>query len=205
MKKTILAVVAVFAFGFANAQDSTSNGVGFSEGDKFVEGSFRYSSQNGDSSPTAESHSWSLNPTVGYLLTDKWAVGGKLNFGGREFNNDVKTTDLGLTAFARYYFLSLGEGKTFNAYGEGGLGYTSSKVNNIIGNNTTDDNLNANISLGMNYFFNSNWAITFTLANILSYNSFSPENGDNENDLNIEVNLFNNIFDQPQFGLLYKW
>ena len=37
MKKIILSVVAVFAFGFANAQDVPA-GNGFSKGDKFVEG-----------------------------------------------------------------------------------------------------------------------------------------------------------------------
>lgn len=65
--------------------------------------------------------------------------------------------------------------------------------------------MNANIDLGMNYFFTSHWAATFELANILSYNNVNPESGSNSSDLNVNVNLFNNIFAQPQFGLLYKW
>lgn len=205
MKKIFLTLAAVFAFGYANAQDFVSEGAGFSTGDKFIEGSFRYSSQDNDSSPSAESSSWSFNPTFGYMLTDQWAIGGRLNFGGTEYNNNIKSSNLGVTAFARYYFLTLGASKSFNAYGDAGLGYTSSKYENILGEDSTDGKLNANVSLGMNYFFTPNWAVTFTLANLISYNSYSPEDGENGNDLTIEVNLFNNIFDQPQFGLLYKW
>jgi hypothetical protein len=74
-----------------------------------------------------------------------------------------------------------------------------------VGSKSTDNALNANLDLGMNYFFTSHWAATFELANILSYNNANPENGNNSNDLNVNVNLFNNIFAQPQFGLLYKW
>ena len=204
MKRIFLTVAAVFAFGFANAQDTASAGNGFSKGNKFVEGSFRFSTQDDDSDPTAESSSWAFNPTFGYLLTDQWAIGGKLNFGGYEYNNDASSTNLGVTAFARYYFLSLGASKSFNAYGEAGLGFTSDTYDNGVDKDTTG-RLNAIISLGLNYFFTPHWAATFTLADILSYNSYSPEDGDNSSDLKVEVNLFNNIFAQPQFGLLYKW
>lgn len=198
MKKIILSALAVFTFGIANAQEDVPAGNGFSEGDKFLEGSFSF--RSGD-----VEDSWAFNPSMGYMLTDKWAVGGRLNFGGTEDNANNKTSNFGVTAFGRYYFLSLGATKSFNAYGEVGLGYSSITDDPALGDKETDGNLNANISLGMNYFFTSNWAATFTLANILQYNSYSPENGDNSSDLQVEVNLFNNIFAQPQFGLLYKW
>lgn len=196
MKKIILSVVAVFAFGFANAQDAVNNG--FSKGDKFVEGAF--SLRSGD-----EEDSWALTPKMGYMLDDKWAVGGFLAFGGSKDINNNKEGNFGIGAFARYYFLSLGASKNFNAYGEIGLGYSALTNNPNIGNKSTDSEMNANIDLGMNYFFTSHWAATFELANILSYNNSNPENGDNSSDLNVNVNLFNNIFAQPQFGLLYKW
>lgn len=198
MKKIILSILAVTSFGIANAQEATAVN-GFSEGDKFVEGSFRFSSSdtNGDS--------WAFDPTFGYMLTDKWAVGGKLNFGGGKNNTDDKNSSFGVTGFARYYFLSLGASKSFQAFGEAGIGYSAVTNEPNGGPKSTDNEINANISIGLNYFFTPNWAATFTLANILEYNSFSPENGDNANDFRVEVNLFNNIFDQPQFGLLYKW
>lgn len=199
MKKIILTLVAVFAFVFANAQDVPA-GNGFSKGDKFVEGSLFI--RSGD----AVQDSWSFNPSMGYMLDDKWAVGGRLNFGGGDLmNNNGKYSNIGITAFARYYFLTLGESKSFNAYGEFGLGYTSKTNDPNVGSKTTDGALNANIDLGMNYFFTSHWAVTFELANILSYNSYNPENADSSSDLEVNINLYKNIFAQPTFGVLYKW
>jgi len=198
MKKIILVLVAVFAFSFANAQDSASSDNGFSKGDKFVEGSFSF--RSGD-----VEDSWAFNPSMGYMLDNNWAVGGRLNFAGAEDNANNKESKFGITAFARYYFLSLGASKNFNVYGEFGLGYSSVKDEPNIGPSSTDSAMNANIDLGMNYFFTNHWAATFKLANILSYNSTNPENGSNSSDLNVNVNLFNNIFAQPQFGLLYRW
>nr|WP_315145769.1 outer membrane beta-barrel protein [uncultured Flavobacterium sp.] len=197
MKKIILSVVAVFAFGFANAQDVPA-GNGFSKGDKFVEGSFSF--RSGD-----VEDSWALTPKMGYMLDNKWAVGGFLALGGSKDNSNNKEGNFGIGAFARYYFLTLGASKSFQAYGELGLGYSALTNDPNIGSKSTNSAMNANLDLGMNYFFTSHWAATFELANILSYNNANPENGNNSSDLNVNVNLFNNIFAQPQFGLLYKW
>jgi hypothetical protein len=197
MKKIILLVAAVFTFGIACAQDVPS-GNGFSKGDKFVEGAFSF--RSGD-----VEDSWSFTPKMGYMLDDQWAVGGFLALGGSKDNANNKEGNFGIGAFARYYFLSLGASKSFQAYGELGLGYSALTNDPNVGSKSTDNALNANLDLGMNYFFTSHWAATFELANILSYNNANPENGNNSNDLNVNVNLFNNIFAQPQFGLLYKW
>lgn len=198
MKKIILSILAVAAFGTANAQDGDATVKGFAKGDMFAEGSF--SIRSGD-----VEDSWSFTPKVGYMINDKIALGGFLAFSGSEDNANNKVGRFGLGAFARYYFLSLGADKAFQAYGELGLGYSSIKTDPAGGGSSTDSAMNANIDLGINYFFTSHWAATFELANILSYNNTNPENGDNSSDLNVEVNLFNNIFAQPQFGLLYKW
>lgn len=204
MKKIILTTVAFLAFGFANAQETVivvqepTTGIGLQEGNKFVEGSFSF--RSGD-----VEDSWTFNPSMGYMLTDEWAVGGRLNFGGSKDNDNNKESNFGVTAFARYYFLSLGKSKNFQAFGEAGLGYSAVTNNPDVGSKDTDSDINANVSIGMNYFFTPHWAATFTLANILQYNSYSPEDGNNSSDLKVEVNLFNNIFAQPQFGLLYKW
>src|SRR6187402_2548240 len=161
MKKIILSVVAILAFGFANAQGGDSNG--FSGGDKFLEGSFSF--RSGD-----VEDSWSFNPSFGYMLDDNWAIGGRLNFGGTEDPLKNNTSNYGVTGFGRYYFLSLGATKSFNAFGELGVGYSSITSEPFVGAKSTDSDLNANISVGMNYFFTSHWAATFTLANILQYN-----------------------------------
>jgi hypothetical protein len=140
------------------------------------------------------------------MLDNKWAVGGFLALSGeKEDASKDKKADFGIGAFARYYFLSLGASKSFNVYGELGLGYSALTDKPNVGDKSTDSAINANIDLGINYFFTNHWAATFKLANILKYNNSNPESGDNSSDLKVEVNLFNNVFAQPQFGLLYKW
>jgi len=197
MKKIILSILAVVSFGIANAQEGDAASYGLTTGDWWAEGSF--SIRSGDSED-----SWSFNPKVGYMLNEKWGVGGFLSFSGYDDGSQERDV-FGAGGFVRYYFLALGARKNFQAYGEAGLGFGSVKTTPNGGSSSTDGAFNANIDLGINYFFTDHWAATFELANIVSYNNTNPESGDNSNDLKVEVNLFNNIFAQPQFGLLYKW
>jgi hypothetical protein len=199
MKKIILTTVALLAFGFANAQDDAKTSKGFSKGDMWAEGSFSF--RSGD-----VEDSWSFTPKIGYMINEKIGIGGFLALSGAKDNfTDDKNGSFGLGGFVRYNFLTLGADKAFQAYGEFGLGYSALTDEPSGESKSTDSAMNANIDLGMNYFFTSHWAATFKLANILSYNNTNPENGSNSSDLNVNVNLFNNIFAQPQFGLLYKW
>jgi hypothetical protein len=198
MKKIILTVAAVFVLSFANAQDDAKNVKGFSKGDMWAEGSFSF--RSGD-----VEDSWAFTPKIGFMIKEKIGVGGFLALSGRKNIADDKFGTFGIGGFVRYNFLSLGSDKAFQAYGELGLGYSALTEEPNGGSKSTDSALNANIDLGMNYFFTPHWAATFELANILSYNNSNPETGSNSSDLNVNVNLFNNIFAQPQFGLLYKW
>nr|WP_315152771.1 outer membrane beta-barrel protein [uncultured Flavobacterium sp.] len=200
MKKIILLLVTVFAINFANAQETTMPKATFSKGDMWIEG--------GISLTTGDSNNdyFAVTPKVGYFLDEKWAIGADINYSSVSYlpnsNNLDKSSSFGIGGFARYYFLSLGN---FKAYGEAGLGYNHSKLDYLNGTSDTNNGIKANIDLGINYFFTPKWAATFTLAEVLSYNNASPENGDSTSDLVINVNLFNNIFAQPKFGLLYKW
>ncbi|WP_348798977.1 outer membrane beta-barrel protein [Flavobacterium adhaerens] len=200
MKKIIVALVTVFAMNFATAQESGMPKATFSAGDMWLEGGI--SLTTGDS----DNDYFAINPKFGYFLDNKWAVGGDLNYSSVSYlpNNGGldKSNSFGIGVFARYYFLSLGNLK---AYGEAGLGYNNTKLDYLDGSSDTSNGIKANIDLGLNYFFTPRWAATFTLAEILSYNNASPENGESTSDLVINVNLFNNIFAQPKFGLLYKW
>lgn len=200
MKKIILVLVAVFAFSFANAQDSETKKATFSKGDMWVEGGITLTT--GDSN----NDYFAFTPKVGYFLDEKWAIGGDFNISSVSYlpntNNLDQSNSYGIGIFARYYFLSLGN---FKAYGEAGLGYNHTKKEYLNNTSNMDNGIKANIDLGLNYFFTPKWAATFTLANILSYNNANPENGANTSDLTVNINLFNNIFAQPQFGLLYKW
>ncbi|WP_428230951.1 outer membrane beta-barrel protein [Flavobacterium sp.] len=212
MKSKITAILALLAFSFANAQQQevdeqlkTGKGVQFEKGDMFMEGSIKISTGG-------TNDYYGLSPQFGYFLNDKIAIGGKLSFSSNEVKkasdesdaiNGTKTTQFGVGAFARYYFLELAS-KRFKAYSEVGLGYGHNKTE-INSYSDTSNSITADINVGLNYFFTKNLAVSFTLANILSYNSVSPENGPSSNTFNLNLNLFENIFDTPQFGLLYRF
>lgn len=200
MKKIILLLVTLLAINFANAQDSEMPKASFSKGDMWIEGGI--SLTTGD---TKDDY-FAVTPKFGYFLDSKWAIGADINYSSVSYlpnaNDWDKSDSFGIGGFARYYFLSLGN---FKAFGEAGLGYNHSKLEYEDGSSNVNNGIKANIDLGINYFFTPHWAATFTLAEILSYNNASPEDGDSTSDLEVNINLFNNIFAQPQFGLLYKW
>lgn len=202
--RIITTAVALFAFCFANAQNedmarsemNSAKGITFSQGDMFIEGSIKISTGGA-------TDFYAFNPKFGYFLNDKFAVGGQVSFSSnKEEAADIKTNVFGIGAFGRYYFLELGQ-KRFKAYAEAGLGYGRNQEE-IAGVKNNDNSVTADINIGLNYFITKNLAATFTLANVLSYNSIDPATGSKDT-FNVNINLFENIFDTPQFGLLYKF
>lgn len=204
MKKSIATLAALFAFCFSNAQQkeieqelSTSKGVQFEKGDMLLEGSIKISTGG-------EADSYAFSPKFGYFLNDKLAIGGKLNFSSNELKaDDSKTKIAAVGGFARYYFLQL-DSKRFKAYAEAGLGYGRNRIETPELDDTSNS-LTADVTVGLNYFITKNIAATFTLANLVSYNSVSPENGPSSDTFQLNINLFENIFNQPQFGILYRF
>lgn len=204
MKTKFFIILSMLTFSFANAQQeevdaetNSAKGVTFQNGDMFLEGSIKIST-GGDSDY------YGFSPKFGYLLNDKFAVGAKLNYSSEKVEaTNVKTNVFGVGAFARYYFLELDK-KRFKAFAEAGLGYGRNKIETPP-NSDTSNSVTADITVGLNYFVTKNIAVTFTLANVLAYNSVAPENGKSSDTFNLNINLFENIFDQPQFGLLYRF
>ncbi|TDO98388.1 outer membrane beta-barrel protein [Flavobacterium sp. 245] len=205
MKTKFSIILALFTFYFANAQQedqvnsemNTAKGITFAHGDMFIEGALQIAT-GGDRD------FYAFNPKFGYFLNDKFAVGAQISFSSDEYEStNTKTNIFGIGGFARYYVLELDK-KRFKAYGEVGLGYGRNKVETP-GNSDDSNSLTANINVGLNYFVTKNIAVTFVLANILSYNSVAPENGPSSNTFELNINLFENIFDQPKFGLLYRF
>ncbi|MWB93599.1 outer membrane beta-barrel protein [Flavobacterium sp. GA093] len=200
MKTKITIMALLFAIGFANAQQqeiqdevNSAKGITFQKGDMFIEGSLQLSTGG----PVDY---FGFNPKFGYFLSEKFAVGAKLSVGSSKIEaTDEKTNQFGIGGFARYYVLELDK-KRFKAYGEAGLGFGRNKQDG-----DSDNSITADINIGLNYFITKNIAVTFTLANILSYNSVSPADGPSSDVFQLNINLFENIFDQPQFGLLYKF
>ncbi|WP_316635906.1 outer membrane beta-barrel protein [uncultured Flavobacterium sp.] len=208
MKLKITAILAFFAFSFANAQQqqteqevNSAKGITFQHGDMFIEGGISVSTVK-DASNT-----YSINPKFGYLVSDKVAIGADLSIYGSTFNKNTlaerKTNGYGIGAFARYYFLEL-DSRRFKAYGEVGLGYNHTK-SEIAKVDDTANGIKANVTVGLNYFFTKKWAATFALADILTYNNTNPQDGTSTATFDLNINLFNNIFTQPKFGLLYKF
>ncbi|WP_066219279.1 outer membrane beta-barrel protein [Formosa haliotis] len=212
-KRIILSALALFAFGFAQAQQlpdkeltegqvkkeiRSAKGVSFEKGDMFVEGGISITI-DGDNT------SYGINPKFGYFLSDKIAVGADMDFGGSDTEGGDDVNFFGIGAFARYYFLELDQ-KRFKAYGDVGFGYGHSRRKNETTDfDNTSNDIKANVTLGLNYFFTKHFAATFVLADILTYNNANPEDADPSNSFALNINLFNNIFAQPQFGLLYKF
>nr|WP_294934271.1 OmpW family outer membrane protein [uncultured Flavobacterium sp.] len=219
MKKIILSAAAVFAFGFANAQEEVkeSTGFGFSKGNIIVEGNLSFSMDK-DETPVEEvkTNVFIFTPKAGYFVTDKIAVGVEVMVGsGKEETTDLiaNNTDeetinsFGAGVFARYYFLDLGQ--RFKTYAEAGVGFGSTKWESNSVETQKDTNINFGIDLGMNYFVTENMAINFGLANVLGFGSTKsefPGGGETtSSSINGNFNVFNNFFDTPTFGLTYKF
>lgn len=213
MKKLVLSLVAVAAFGFtANAQEKEKPTYGFQEGNFMIEGSFQISDRvvkDSDSGDKQKMTHYKFNPKIGYFLSDKVAVGASLGFGKGFLESDVLADDVtGTTlfagAFARYYFLELGN--RFKTYAEVGVGYQENKVSDA---KYKETGIAAGIDLGFNYFVTDKLAVTFALGNVFSYSNYDVKvDGVKEGSISntdANLNVFNNFFDNATFGLVYKF
>ncbi|WP_158961075.1 outer membrane beta-barrel protein [Myroides fluvii] len=213
MKKLVLSLAAVAAFGFtANAQEKEKPTFGFQEGNIMIEGSFQISDKvikDSNSGLKDKTTHYTFNPKVGYFLSDKVAVGASLGFGKGLLESDVLPVDVTGTklyagAFARYYFLELGS--RFKTYAEVGVGYQENKVSDA---KYKETGLAAGIDLGFNYFVTEKLAVTFALGNVFSYSNYDAKQNGNKiesvSSTEANLNVFNNFFDNATFGLVYKF
>jgi outer membrane protein len=224
MKKVLLTAVAVFSLTFVNAQEKEAKAFGFAQGNMFLEGNLSFSSSTttdsfqGTDIEEDKNSSFNFNPKFGYFISDKLALGAELSVGSSKNENTDFTTSpnvvsettgssFGAGVFARYYFLDLGE--RFKTFTEVGLAF-GSETNEFNGTETSSANgFGLGVDLGMNYFVTENMAISFGLSNVLSYGTATAETpaGDETqvSGLSGNFNVFNNFFDTPTFGLLYKF
>lgn len=228
--KKIITMAVLFTFGLSVAQEkSETESYGFTKGNVFLGGELSITSQKGsETDEGVEEYESTINnttftPKIGYFFSDRLAAGagftysnGKntitelLNDGTTERKTD-KINGFGAQIFARYYFLKLG--KRFHTYGELNAGFGSLKIENIRVDETTKGtmkNTDAGFDIGMNYFITPKLAISFTMANILKYNSIKIEGDDVESSaksttFSANINVFKNFFEAPTFGLLYRF
>jgi hypothetical protein len=203
MKKIILSVVAVMAFGFANAQDK--DGAGLAKGDLVLTGAFNYQSvSQGD----AKESGLIVAPGIGYMIADNWMLSGAVAIGsatansGAEGEEDTKATSFGFGAGVSYFWtpaerfsVSLGGAlsygtATFKDAVETADGFEDLKVNTI----------GLNVPVGLHYFVSDNFAITTTWGG-LGYSSEKEdtEGAEAQNGLSLGLNM-----SSISFGLLYK-
>lgn len=205
MKKIILSLVAVFAFGALSAQDSE---FGFKKGNLFAEGNLKIGSTTDNSSTTEiKNNTFEFTPQAGFFLTDKFALGGGLDISTTKIKENgsqtKKDTSFGFDVFGRYYFLELGQ--RFKVYGQGGVGLDFGSTQTRSGSDKakyTEFGIGA--GLGINYFVTPKLAINFGLSDVVSFTSKKPKNGDANNEFNVNINEFNNFFgSHTTFGLTY--
>lgn len=175
MKKILLILVATLGLT-ANAQ------TGFKKSDVFVEGSFSYAKEKGADA------TYSFAPTVGYFLTDKFAVGAQV-----EKSNTMDK--LGAGVFARCYFLNVG--KDFKVFSGLNLNTNDALIDR--------PNFNASLGLGVNYFVTNNLALSANLANLSNYNFETGTFNVGFKGINNPFNTNDSEGNPVLFGVLYKF
>ncbi len=189
---------------------------GFKKTDFIVEGNLSANTSN-DKTNHIKTNSFNFNPSVGYFVTDKIAVGLDFNVGNNKKTTNVdqanesyvKGNSFGVGAYGRCYFLELGS--RFKTYAQLGAGYAQAdgKIND--GTNTIDvpktKGFGANAALGINYFVTPKIAINFGLTDLLSFKTskLDVDGAKSSNEFNANINSFNNFFDTAKFGLTFKF
>lgn len=198
MKKIILTVAAVFAFGFANAQETTTTEGGFAQGDLFLSGSVGFgSSKTGDDKISGVVFA----PAIGYFISENIALGARLGVTStteeEPGQEDYKTNGFEVEAFGRYYFTPASK---FSVFAELAVGVGSNKEEQ--GNNEfKSKTFGVNAGVGVSYFLSSNWAIEAGWAG-LGYNT--DDNGGDGADKTNTFGLAANL-SSINFGLIYKF
>lgn len=176
MKKVVLLTIALIAaVTFTNAQT-------FKKADKFVEGTVSYTKA------TDVDAVYTINPTLGYFVTSRFAVGANGQFGK---DGDTKTTNVGV--FGRCYFLTIKN--ALQTFSQLGVASNSTSVAGVKATSTA-----VNLGLGANYFVTSRLALSMNVADLISY-----EAADGKSTMTIGFDGVNNPFATAKFGVLYKF
>lgn len=204
MKKVLLTAVAVFAFSFANAQDSTTGG--FSKGNIMLSGGIGIGSESQD---VQKSSGFSVTPKVGYFLTNNFVVGLALGFESTKDENGaanpiVKNTTTSLGVFGRYYFTPASQ---FSFFGELGVNSMSTKEKTtnpspIPSSEVKFNGFDVVLAPGVSYFLSKSFALETSIG-VLGYQTEKQKDlpgAKSKNSFNFGVNL-----SDIKLGLVYKF
>ncbi|MBL7886615.1 MAG: porin family protein [Flavobacterium sp.] len=201
MKKIVLSLAAVLAFGFANAQDKKENsGEGFGKGDIFITGAFSVGSTN-DKNTDVKTNSFEIAPQVNYFLTENISLGAKIGYTSDKAENavtdtqDDSTITFGLQG--RYYFTPASKFSLFT-----GLGFDyNSTSDNLADPKVKTNGFDLGLGLGVNYFISDNFSIEAGFA-ALNFESskVDVDGAENETAFGIGADLR-----ALSFGLNYRF
>ena len=205
MKKLLFtAAIAVLGFTSLSAQEEAKT-YGFGEADLFLEGNVSFNSTN-DKNTDEKTSGFEISPKVGYFMSEDLAIGGMLSFNSSKeedtTGDTLDQTTFGIGAFARYYFLDLGE--RFKTYTEFGIGYGNTNYDLA---DVKENTFGAGLDLGINYFVTEKIALTFGLKNVLSFSSskFDADGAEAETNFNLGFGDVANPFGgNAAFGILFK-
>ena len=197
MKKIIFTVAAIFAFGFANAQDKKeSKGTGFSKGNVFLSGVVGITS---DTHGDDKSNSFGIEPKAGFFVSNNIAIGARLGYFSTKAEDVTGDTqdDGTFTAgvFGRYYFTPA---SNFSVYADLGFNYVS--TDHKLGAGYKTDGFDVALTPGINYFVSDHFAIEANFGR-LGYATQKDDTTGAESYDNFSLVL---DLRSISFGLLYK-
>ncbi|NUY82062.1 porin family protein [Flavobacterium sp. MAH-1] len=200
MKKVLLSVAALFAFGIASAQDKeTTGGKGFSNGDVFMTGAIGISSEKQDE---VKSTSFEIAPSAGMFVSDNIAVGLRLGFQSTKneapATEDEKITSFMVGAFGRYYTTPKND---FSFFAELGAYYMTNKVEQDPAPEFKTNTFGIALTPNISYFVSEHFALEAGFG-ALSYTNEKPDVDDAEAKNTFKLGL---DLTQINFGLTYKF
>jgi outer membrane protein len=168
----LAAALVMIAATSANAQKNS----------KFVSGTVSYTKS------TDVKASYSFNPTIGYFVTEKVAVGVLGEIGETATG---KTTNVGV--FGRCHFMTIGK----NCHVFSQLSLTSNSATEA-GVKTTSTE--ANLGLGANYSISKRLGLTMNVCDLVSY-----ETADGNSTMTVGFTGVTNPFATAKFGVIYNF
>jgi hypothetical protein len=198
MKKLLLTAAAVFALSFASAQEKSSEG--FSKGDVFMSGSINLSSSKWAASGNYEESAFTLAPSLGYFVSENFALGLGLNISNSSAkatagSTESKTSTVGLALMGRYYFTPSSKFSTF-VHGE--FDYLTMTMDP---GSIKVNGMGFGVAPGFNYFVSKNLALETSFA-ILSYSTAKADVSGSDSSTNFKLGL---DLSKVNFGLAYKF
>lgn len=152
-----------------------------------------------------KSSEFTFRPTIGFVLSPEWSLGGSLAFTSGKVENNVSettTTSFGIIPFARYKFASAGK---FAFFGQAELPYT----------NTNEENGSVEISYssfgiqarpGLTYNFTERLGATMLMPNLLYFRSISGDIDQTDTALLLNTGYsISGYFLNPTFSFIYRF